>query len=165
MRNKIFMYLFFFALLFVIFQYMNEKSIYESQEKNIKSLSDKLSTTIDSIAILNDKVADLNYFTLQGNENAMTYFESSGYDTAKVEALVTDVIYEKNGEKEGNPLIPLAGMNGVMRINKLKFLNHKWILADFSDGTYWGEMILEYYFDENKELQIITLNSTLYPSN
>ncbi|MFT5981876.1 MAG: hypothetical protein ACI9RM_000300, partial [Ulvibacter sp.] len=35
MKNKIFMYLFFFALLFVIFQYMNEKTIFESQDKKI----------------------------------------------------------------------------------------------------------------------------------
>lgn len=143
---------------------MNEKSIFESQDKKITIASEKLSVAEDSIAFLNNMVLDLNYFTLQGNENAMTYFESSGFDSAKVEALVTDIVYEKNAEKEGNPLIPVAGMNGLMRINKLKFLNHKWILADFSDGTYWGEMILEYYFDEDNELQLTTLSSALYPS-
>ena len=76
MKNKIFMYLFFFALLFVIFQYMNEKTIYESQDKKIKALTEKKITGLDSIDTLNDRIANLNYFTLQGNENAMTYFEN-----------------------------------------------------------------------------------------
>lgn len=165
MSNKIFMYLFFFAVLFVIFQYMNEKTIFESQEKRINTLSSKLIKAKDSMSGLHDRILDLNYFTLQGNENAMTYFESGGYDAAKVEAIVSDIIYDKNLEKGGNSLIPVAGINGVMRVNKLKFLNHKWILADFSDGTYWGEMIVEYFYDENKELHLTTLGSALYPSN
>lgn len=159
------MYLFFFAVLFVIFQYMNEKTIFESQEKKINTLSEKLTKAKDSISGLHDRVLDLNYFTLQGNENAMTYFESDGYDASEVEAMVSDIIYDKNLEEGGNSLIPLAGINGVMRVNKLKFLNHKWILADFSDGTYWGEMVVEYFFDEKRELQLRTIGSTLYPSN
>jgi hypothetical protein len=165
MRSKIYMYLFFFAVLFVIFQYMNEKTIFESQEKKISSLSEKVTKATDSIESLNSRVADLTYFTLQGNDDAMTYFESLGYNAAKVEALVSDVIYEKNFEKGGNSLIKVAGINGIMQVNKLKFLNHKWIIADFSDGTYWGEMLLEYYFDNNKGLQITTMGSALYPSN
>ncbi len=159
------MYLFFFAVLFVIFQYMNEKTIFESQENRIAKLSEKMNAAKDSISKLEDRVLDLNYFTLQGNENAMTYFESSGFEAEKVEAMVSDIIYDKNLEEGGNSLIPVAGINGVMRVNKLKFLNHKWILADFSDGTYWGEMIIEYFFDENRELQLTTVGSALYPSN
>lgn len=165
MKNKIFMYLFLFTLLFVIFQYMNEKTIFESQETKIESLSEKLTKATDSIDSLNDRVADLNYFTLQGNENAMTYFENLGFDAAKVESLVADMIYEKNVEKGGNSLIPHAGIDGLMRVNKLKFLNHKWVLADYSDGTYWGDMIVEYYFDEENQLQFETISSALYPAN
>lgn len=159
------MYLFLFAVLFIIFQYMNEKSIFEAQENKISSISEKLLKATDSIDRLHEKVLDLNYFTLQGNENAMTYLENAGYDAQKVEALVADSIYEMNVMQDGNPLIPHAGINGVMRVNKLKFLNHKWIVADYSDGTYWGEMIVDYYFDENQELQLEVLGSTLYPNN
>lgn len=143
---------------------MNEKSIFESQENKIASLSAKVSTAKDSIGRLNDRVLDLNYFTLQGNENAVTYFENLGYEAAEVETLVSEVIYDKNVLKGGNPLIPLAGINGDMRINKLKFLNHRWVLADFSDGTYWGEMVIEYFFDENRELQLSTIGAVLYPN-
>lgn len=163
MRNKIFMYLFLFALLFIIYQYMNEKSIFESQETRIENLEAKMETANDSINTLQNKIGDLNYFTLMGNDSAMSYFEKMGYEAAEVEAMVSDQIYDFNLQKGNNPLVPFEGMNGDMKINKLKFLNHKWILADFSDGKYWGEMILEYYFNQKNELELKTLGSLLYP--
>ena len=164
MKNKIFMYLFFFALLFVIFQYMNEKTIFESQDKKITTLTEKVNKATDSIVTLTDRIADLNYFTLQGNENAMTYFEKLGFESAQVEAQVSDAIYDKLTKGGGNSLIPFVGTNGPMRINKLKFLNHRWILADFSDGNSWGEIIIEYFFDKDLELQLTTIGSVLYPN-
>ena len=158
------MYLFFFAALFIIFQYMNQKSIFEDQEEDIASLTNSVKERNESIAVLIDRVADLNYFTLQGNENAMSYIENNGMEASEVEALITDAIYEKNTIKTGNPLVPYEGMEGIMRVNKVKFLNHKWILADFSDGTYWGELLIEYYFNEKNELELVPLGSLLYPN-
>ncbi len=164
MKSKIFMYLFFFAVLYIIFQYANEKSIFESQDKKINSLTEKNVAFGDSISLLNDRIAELNYFTLQGNENAMTYIENLGMETTAVENLVSEAILEQNLVKGGNPLIPLEGMDGEMRVNKIKFLNHRWVLADFSDGSFWGEMLIEYFFDENNELEFTTLDAVLYPN-
>ena len=164
MKNKIFMYLFFFALLFVIFQYMNEKTIFESQDKKITNLTEKKIIGLDSIEVLNDRIADLNYFSLQGNENAMTYFENLGLEAAQVERQVADAIYDRISENGGNGLIPFAGTKGAMKINKIKFLNHRWIIADFSDGSSWGEMIIEYFFDDKMELQLSVIGSVLYPN-
>ncbi len=158
------MYLFLFALLFIILQYMNEKSIYEAQGNKIEKLETKVQKDNDSIEILQNQVRDLNYFTLQGNENAMTYLEGLGFEAAQVEAMVSDKIYDFNLTKGNNPLVPFDGMNGVMKINKLKFLNHKWIQADFTDGKYWGEMILEYSFNDKKELVLNPIASFLYPN-
>ncbi|AFL82248.1 hypothetical protein Aeqsu_2798 [Aequorivita sublithincola DSM 14238] len=164
MRNKIFIYLFLFALLFIILQYMNEKTIFESQDNRIEKLEAHVEKDKDSIGSLNDQIRNLNYFTLQGNDNAMNYLEKMGYEAADVEAMVSDQIYDFNLTKGNNPLIPFEGMNGNMKINKLKFLNHKWIQADFNDGTYWGEMILEYVFNEKKEIELTPIASFLYPN-
>lgn len=158
------MYLFLFALLLIFYQYMNEKKIYESQEARIEKLEAKIQTELDSIDSLQNQVRDLNYFTLLGNDNAMTYLEKMGYEAADVEAMVSDHIYDFNLTKGNNPLVPFDGMNGDMKINKLKFLNHKWIQADFTDGQYWGEMILEYSFNEKKELALTPIASLLYPN-
>ncbi len=156
------MYLFFFTLLLVIFQYMNQKSIFEDQEKKINSLTEKVTKANDSLEVLSDRIADLNYFTLQGNDNAMTYLENLGLESGDVEAMITNTIYDQNAGSDGNPLVPFEGY-GAMRVNKIKFLNHRWVLADFTDGQYWGEMVLEYFFDENNQLSIEPVSSVLYP--
>jgi len=163
MKNKLFMYLFFFALLFIIYQYMNEKSIFETQEQKITSLRLKKEKAEDSIQVLSNRIADLTYFTLLGNENAMVYLENFGYEAASVESFVGDAIYDRNLEKGGNPLIPFEGMNGPMMVNKIKFLNHKWLQADFSDGKYWGEVLMEYSITEDQKLELNNLASLLYP--
>lgn len=143
---------------------MNEKKIFEIQEKKIESLTEKLIRSNDSILMLNDQIMELNYFTLEGNENAMSYLESFGYESKDVEELVTNEIYDQNLIEGDNPLVPFEGIDGSMKINKLKFMNHKWIQADFTDGTYWGEMLLEYFVDEKGSLNLTTIASLLYPS-
>lgn len=162
MRNKIFLYLFLFSLLMLLFLYMSQKSIYESQENKIAGLDSRIEKSQDSIGNLNTKIAELNYFNLQGNDNAMTYFENMGYDAGEIETLVTNQIYDQNAISGNNPLVPYEGMEGEMKINKLKFLNHKWILADFTDGVYWGEMVLEYTINSDEELTLNTIASTIY---
>jgi hypothetical protein len=156
------MYLFFFAALLIVFMYMNQKSIYDVQQKSITSLTKQVKKRSDSIAVLNDQIADLNYFTLQGNDNATDYLERLGMDSVEVENMVAETIYEMNLQNGGNSLIPLAG-EGQMRVNKVKFLNHRWLVADFSDGSAWGEMVVEYFFNENKELELTVISSVLYP--
>jgi len=165
------MYLFFFALLFVIFQYMNEKKIFEKQENKIESqkskivlLESNLKKVTDSVEVLSNIVFDLNYFTLQGNENAVSYFESLGFESDVIEGLVAEYIYEENLKSGDNPMIPFDGINGAMKINKIRFLNHKWIIADFTDGRYWGEMVIEYYISDKKQIELTSTTSLLYPS-
>ena len=163
MKNKIFMYLFFFAVLFIIFQYMNEKSIFESQEKKIELLTSKKQASDSLRLIAENQVEEANFFNLMGNSDAMTYIENLGLEAEAVKTLVSDAIIEKNVEENGNPLVPVEG-GTKMRINKIKFLNHRWIIANFSDGTYWGEVLIEYFFDENNELYLKPIDAIMYPN-
>ena len=171
MKRTLFMYLFLFTLLFVIFQYMNEKKIFEKQENKIEkqrniisNLKNELLTVKDSLEILSNENLSCNYFTLQGNENAMSYVEKLGFESLEIENQVSEYMYDQNLVKEKNYLIPYEGMNGKMKINKIKFLNHKWIIADFTDGRYWGEMILEYYVTKKNKIELNQISSLLYPS-
>ncbi|MAZ73901.1 MAG: hypothetical protein CMC70_12225 [Flavobacteriaceae bacterium] len=164
MKNKIFMYLFFFAVLFIIFQYMNEKSIFENQEKQISTLTQQKKEA-DSLNILKeDQILELTYFNLINNDKAMTYLENLGLEAENVQNSIRDQIYDMNVAQNGNPLVPVEGMDGAMRINKIRFLNHRWIIADFSDGNYWGEVLIEYFFGENNELSLRTIEGVLYPN-
>lgn len=164
MKKSLFMYLFFFAMLLVLFMYINQKRIFEDQQGKIDSLTtevEQLKTDLDTLQTIN---ANLNYFTLTGNDNAMTYFEKLGFEAADIENYVRESIYAYNGQSEGNPLIPYDGMEGTMRINKLKFLNHRWLVADFTDGRYWGEMVMEYFIEEDEQITFNTLGSLMYPN-
>ena len=164
MKSKVFLYLFLFALLFIVYQYMNEKKIFESQDNKIESLTSRLTKANAKSDSLASQVMDLDYFTLLGNDNAMSYFERLGFEAVDVENLVSEQIYEQNFVNGDNPLIPYEGVKGQMKINKIKFLNHRWVLADFTDGTYWGEIVLEYFFNEKNELELTTISSVLYPN-
>ncbi len=165
MRSKIFMYLFIFSILLVLFMYMNQKKIYENQEKKIEKLELQLEESEAANLGLQNRNTDLNYFTLQGNDNAMSYFENDGFEADQIETLVTDQIYSQNTLEGNHPLVPYDGMAGSMKINKVRFLNHKWLIADFTDGTYWGEMLVQYDLNDKEELVLNTLGSLLYAGN
>ncbi|WP_299155147.1 hypothetical protein [uncultured Christiangramia sp.] len=162
MRSKILMYLFIFALLFCIFIYVNDKRILDSKQDKIEQLEDKLSEVElnqeqQSIATSED------YFNLQDNEDAITYFQNNGVETEGLITKIEDAIISKNSASNDNPLVPHAGMEGSMRINKIKVLNHKWIIADFTDGSYWGEVFLTYTIQEDGAPVFNTEQSFLYP--
>ncbi|PKV51574.1 hypothetical protein ATE84_3662 [Aquimarina sp. MAR_2010_214] len=165
MRNKIFLYLFIFAALFILFQFMNAKKAKESYDAKIENLKTKITTkeaTIDSLTSAN---MDLTYFTLESNEDAVSYFEEMGYDASKLALTISDQIIGQNKAGEDNPLIPFVGMEGNMNINKVRLLNHKWIIADFTDGVYWGELFIIYEVKEDGVIDFEVEKSFLYPRN
>ena len=59
--------------------------------------------------------------------------------------------------------MPFANANGQWRINRIKFLNHRWVIADCSDGSAWGELWIEYFFDQEGQLDLTVESSVLYP--
>ena len=48
-------------------------------------------------------------------------------------------------------------------INKIRIVNHKWILANFTDGEYWGEIFVKYDIDENNDLKYKLVEYFMYP--
>lgn len=165
MRGKIFLYLFIFMLMFTIFIYVNDKKILDSRDANIESLEGRLASAEVETEKLREENFKLNYFSLSNNEEAITYFENRGIDAVELENLIIDEIISRNRAGEDHGLVPFEGMEGAMRINKVKVLNHKWIIADFTDGTYWGELFISYDIDENNKLEFTTERSFLYPVN
>lgn len=165
MRSKIFLYLFIFTLMFTIFIYVNDKKILDSKDSYIENLEGKLLKADTSNQELLSENNNLKYFSLSQNEEAISYFESRGIDPGELERTLEDEIIGRNTAGNDNELVPYGGMDGVMRINKVKVLNHKWIIADFTDGTYWGELFLSYEIDENRSLKLNTESSFLYPVN
>lgn len=163
MRKSLLLYLFVFAVLIAVFQYVNAKNMLASKNERIETLEEKLEEAAYTTDSLISKNNSLVTFSLASNDAALSYFEDRGYDAAQVARQVEDQIISRNRASEDNELVPFAGMEGKMRINQIKILNHKWIIANFTDGTYWGEVFITYEIDENNQLSLETEKSLLYP--
>ncbi len=159
------MYLFIFSLLFTIFIYVNDKRILDSKEERIESLEKQLVNAVDVNDENSEDPVGEDYFNLENNEDAITYFENRNIDTEDIIFKIEDAIISQNSAEIDNPLVPQAGMEGAMRINKVKVLNHKWIIADFTDGTYWGELFMSYEIAKDGEIKFYPEKSFLYPIN
>ncbi|WP_387962097.1 hydrolase [Geojedonia litorea] len=143
---------------------MNSKHIIEDYDKKLTTSLAKENTYKDSILTLKDNNFELMRFSIEFNDDAMSYFEDQGYRISELVPFIKDELYKLNVyEGEDHPLVPYASMTGnKMLINSVRLLNHKWIIADFSDGKYWGEMLLTYEIVDKQELKFKLLDYLLY---
>ena len=166
MKQRIFMYLFVFAALLVLFQYVSSKRIFEDLNKKREISEAKIETYKDSVVTMQNDILEASHFNLYRNEDAITYFEDDGYKINELIPFIKDELYKLNEVKGEHPLIPYASSEGrKMLINTVKMLNHKWIIADFSDGEFWGEMFLTYEITDDRQLNFRLVESFLYPFN
>lgn len=166
MKQRIFIYLFLFSLLIILYQYVNSKRLFEVQNKTIEQKEARIKTYKDSITSLQDDILNLSHFNLNRNEDAITYFENKGYNIEELIPYIKDELYKTNEVRGNHPLIPYAASEGrKMMINTVKLLNHKWIIADFSDGVFWGELFLTYEVSDSQEVTFHVAASFLYPTH
>ena len=162
MKKNITLYLFLFTALILIFQLVNTNKVLGDLQGKLthsKALNERLK---DSVFQLNQRIDEQNDFSLEGNEYALRYFENLSIQN--INGHVKDQLYETNLLREKNNLIPYAVMDRTFLINKVKVLNHKWIVADFSDGTYWGEIFLTYQINKSGVLNFELKDYFLYPN-
>ena len=148
MQNKILIYVLTFMSLTLIFLSINYTKISNLNESNSRILKKKIDTLEKRYIELDKKYRDEIYFTLSDNQEALSYFKDIDVDS--LVTYIRDELYEKNFNKDSDTFIPISDTKNKYLINKVKILNHKWIIADFSNGSRWGEMWIEYYFNENK---------------
>ncbi|MCM5663295.1 hydrolase [Galbibacter mesophilus] len=161
MKRNIFMYLFFFAVLYIIYQYVSSKKYFEKETVKIENLEAENERLGDSIKTLTLDKLDLQYFSLENNDDALAYYYD--YEINNPARYIADKLLETNEHKGNNPLVPYDGMSGApMKINKIKVLNHKWIIADFSDGKHWGEIFIKYELKEDLSVDFTLLDHLLY---
>ena len=164
MKKSLLLYLFILAMLFTVFTYM-------FLSKEVKFEQDKFNTSTkilkDSLNSVKTKLVDASYFTLEKNENAQNYFNpETATKTIQIEKLipvVTEKLLDYNSNPKGNPYVgqDQIGANKFV-INKVKILNHRWIIADFNDGDYWGEVLLKYFVNEDESITFEVNQSLLY---
>jgi hypothetical protein len=135
-------------------------------DKKLTGYKTQLKKYKDSVAVLQNDILEVSHFNLDRNEDAISYFENDGYKVDELIPFIKDELYKLNEVKGEHPIIPYASSEGrKMLINTVKMLNHKWIIADFSDGEFWGELFLTYEITEDKELKFNLVEYFLYPLN
>jgi hypothetical protein len=164
MKKSLFLYLFILSVLMNIFTYMyySKKNVFD--ETQFKSTNAKLK---DSLTSISAKLDDANYFALENNQNAQDYLNSGdgikNISYEKLIPLVKEKLMDLNENPKGNPY---TGQDQIgaqkFIINKAKVLNHRWVIADFSDGEYWGEVLLKYFVNEDESITFETVQSVLY---
>lgn len=162
MKKNIILYLFVFTALILVFQLVNSKKVFDDLQGKWSETKVRNEKLKDSVFRLQERIDEQNDFELEGNEYALRYFENLGIQN--IASHVKNHLYDTNLLREKNDLIPYAAMDRTFLINKVKVLNHQWIVADFSDGTYWGEIFLTYQINKNGALKFKLKEHFLYPN-
>ena len=166
MKQRIFIYLFIFSVLIILFQYVNSKRIIDVLNSKVTTKDQQVTVLKDSISSLNDVILNRNHFNLDNNEDAISYFENKGFDVSTLIPNIKDALYRSNESPGEHPIVPFAANSGrKIMINTVKLLNHKWVIADFSDGIFWGELLLTYHVNQPDDITFEVVESFLYPFN
>jgi hypothetical protein len=41
--------------------------------------------------------------------------------------------------------------------------NHRWIIADYSDGQYWGDVVIKYFVEKDGKITFQLIDTFIYP--
>ena len=160
MKSRIFLYLFLFAALIALYSTVSSWRKEKAASAMLESREAEISVLSDSLQQSQLNLLDMQYFSLENNDDALAYYEH--LDLADPSRYIADKLLETNESKGDNPLIPYEGMESFFKINKIKLLNHKWLVADFSDGKYWGELFIQYELKDDLSVDFVLLDHLLY---
>ncbi|MEM8999657.1 MAG: hydrolase [Bacteroidota bacterium] len=160
MKRNLFLYLFVFAALIVLYQFMSASNYQKDTASKIQRLEAKLAQLEDSLTKERLRILDMQYFSLANNDDALAYYDHLNLNSPT--RYIEDKLLETNERKGDNPLVPYEGMQHDFKINKIKVVNHKWLLADFSDGNYWGDLVIQYELKDDLSIDFTRLDHLLY---
>ena len=158
MKNVI-LYALVFSLLFNVFQFVNSTKILNGKETEVQKIKVHLKSSRDSVM----QLSNVNYFALESDEDAQEYFFSNNLDYQKVATKVKEDLIILNENKNGNRLVPYEPIDGKpFIVNTSKILNHRWLIAEFSNGDLWGQILVKYFVSTDKPTDFETVETVLY---
>lgn len=163
MRKSLLLYLFIIALLMNLFTYMHfsRKTVADGASSEVTNKKLR-----DSLTLVTNQLSDANYFSLEYNQNAQNYFMAkpdNTIDYMKLIPLVNEKLMAFNDNPKGNPYTGQEQMGkSKFIINKVKVLNHRWVIADFSNGEYWGDVLIKYFPEDNGDVSFEVIQSIIY---
>ncbi|UJH67171.1 hydrolase [Allomuricauda sp. SCSIO 65647] len=160
MKSKIYLYLFLFTALICLYLVVSGNKMQKQLGEKNEKLKAQVEQLQDSVQQAQMRLMDMQYFSLENNDDALAYYDHLNLDNPT--RYIEDKLLETNERKGNNPLVPYEGMEGDFKINKIKVLNHRWLLADFSDGKYWGDLIIRYELKDDLGVDFELVDHLLY---
>jgi hypothetical protein len=122
----------------------------------------EMKSVTDSLALISDKLNDADYFSLEHNQRSQEYFESQS--SQKLLPIIRESLLAYNDSPKGNVY---TGQETIGEqkfiISKIKILNHRWIIADYSNGELWGDVLIKYFVDDNGKVSFQVMDTFLFP--
>ena len=159
MRNKIIQYLLIFISLIALYLFVSDMNKSEAFAVSQERMSKRVDTLKDSITQLVVEQTNNAYFSLTVNRDAQQ--AHLDFSPEELQNIFQDYILLSNDNSKGNPLLSSLGSDWI--INKIHVVNHQWILADFTNGTQWGDALFQYQVKANSTPRLRLLNHVIYP--
>ena len=159
MKRQLYLYLFILSALVAAFTYMYFSKALAFEKKKNES---ELKYLKDSITGISNKLVDADHFSLENNDFAKEYF--ADYNVQKLMPQIKVALLAYNDDPKGNIYTGQEKL-GVQKfiINKIKILNHRWIIADYSDGQYWGDVVLKYFVEKDGKITFQIMDTFIFP--
>ena len=143
-------------------------SYYSKDSEFVNQRYEKLKTkSMDSITVLGGMLIDANHFTIDRNHDAQDYFDNK--NTGRfihheiIKKMIAEKIVAENKNKSGNPLANYPAIDGKgFEISKFQVINHRWVVADYSNGEYNGQVLLQYFVNEDESLDFEVIQSVIF---
>ena len=161
MKNKIILYLLVFVSMILFFQIINSGRILKKEEALLDEKINLISILKSQKKLLENRINEESYFSLFENQKAYAALGDKYNDS--IISKIEDALYEINISEKRKDIISYEDMGGIFLINKVKVLNHKWIIANFSNGDIWGELLIEFNIDEFDKINFKTIDNFIYP--
>lgn len=159
MRKSLFLYLFIIAVLMNVFTY---KYFAVKNATEMQLTTDSNTRLKDSVMVLKNNLQDANVFSLENNDRAQNYLNQN--DLKLFQDRVKQALLAYNDDPEGNKYTDQPKMGDQKYIiNSIKLLNHRWIIANYSNGQIWGEVLIKYFINEDQTVSFQTMDTYLYP--
>ena len=159
MRNKIIQYLLIFISLIALYLFVSDMNKSEAFAASQERMTKRVEILKDSINQLVVEQTDNAYFSLAVNRDAQQAHPD--FSPGELQDILEDHILSTNDNPKGNPLLSSLGSDWI--INKIHVVNHKWIFADFTNGTQWGDALILYQINTNGKPRLRLLNHVMYP--
>jgi hypothetical protein len=159
MKKQLYLYLFILASLICAFTYMYFTKQIAFERTNSKA---EIKSVRDSLMMISNQLEEADYFSLEHNQRSQEYFVNQS--PQKLLPIIRESLLAYNDDPKGNIYTGQEKM-GEQKfiISKIKILNHRWIMADYSNGELWGDVLIKYFVEDDGKITFQVMDSFLFP--